>query len=176
MTSNYAWAYPSLAAAADLTASVSPVMNAIDTTVKTVETAANAVKAVAHARFPATAGSAIGTAWSTVAINSTIDSSASPPYSLAAGVVTISQPGVYLLSATVSAGISTFALRISVGAAIVAQTAVASGVSLTQSLDRCVRVTAGSAVKVEIYATSASTHSLDSSTTPVSLTITQIGL
>lgn len=179
MTANYAWAYPSNALAADLAATLAPPMNAIDATVKAVETAAAATPAVAHARFTATAGVAVSaTTWTSCPFNATVDSSTSPPYTLNAGArtVTITQSGVYLISASISASFATFALRIMVGGVVVAQTAVAAGVSLTQSLDRCIRVTAGQAVTVDIYASTASGVSNDSSTAPTSVSITQIGL
>lgn len=134
---------------------------------------------VPHARFTVTAGVAISaTTWTSCPFNATVDSSTSPPYTLNAGArtITITQSGVYLISAAISASYATFALRITVGGVVVAQTTVAAGVSLTQSLDRCIRVTAGQAVTVDVYASTASGISPDSGTAPTSVSITQIGL
>lgn len=180
MTANYAWAYPSNASTADLAATLAPPMNAIDASLKTVENLAKATPAVAHARFTVTAGVTVSaTTWTSCPFNATVDASTpAPPYTLNTGprTITITQSGVYLISASISASFATFALRITVGGVVVAQTAVAAGVSLTQSLDRCVRVTSGQAVTVDIYASTASGVSTDSGTAPTSVSITQIGL
>lgn len=132
---------------------------------------------VAHARFTATATLAIGaTTWTTVPLNATVDASAIPPGTLASNVVTVPQSGVYLLSASISATLSTFAVRISVGTNVVCVTAVGSGASLTSSVDRAIRVTGGQVVKVEVYATTGMTVTADAAIGPTSLTITQLGL
>ena len=134
------------------------------------------VDIVAHARFPATALQAIGAgAFTAVRINSTVDSSASPPYALASFQVTVSQSAVYMLAATVSATLPGFSIRILVGTTVVTQSFVGAGASLTTSVSAPVRITAGSVVKVEIYAPSALSVTADAAAAPTGLTITQMG-